>query len=76
MRDIYRCYDVTEASEILQANSLICTSALKELTEGTQMFTTEGRNDLLSALKKIKDIGIVVCPPYIFAVGRLAGTYL
>ena len=75
MRDIYRCYDVIEASEVLQVNSLICTSTLKELTEDTQIFTNEGRNDLLNALKKIKDIGIVVCPPYIFVVGRLAGKY-
>ena len=29
----------------------------------------------MNALKKIKDIGIMVCPTYIFAVGRLAGEY-
>ena len=74
-RDIYRCYDVFEASEILKENSLICTPTLKELTEVTQIFTTEGRNDLLNALRKIKDIGIMVCSPYIFAVGRLADEY-
>ena len=31
-RDIYRCYDVSEASEVLKENSLICTPTLKELT--------------------------------------------
>ena len=74
-RDIYRCYDVIDASEILKENSLISTSTLIELTEVTQIFTTEGRNDLLNALRKIKDTGIMVCHPYIFAVGRLAGEY-
>ena len=68
-RDIYRCYDVFEASKILKENSLICTRTLKELTEVTQ------RNDLLNVLRKIKDIGIMVCPPYIFTVGRLADEY-
>ena len=29
----------------------------------------------MNALKKIKDIEIMVCPPYIFAVDRLAGEY-
>ena len=53
----------------------MCTPTLKELTEVTQIFTTEGRNDLLNVLRKIKDIGTMVCPPYIFAVGRLAGEY-
>ena len=74
-RDIYRCYDVIDASEILKENSLISTPTLIELTEVTQIFTTEGRKDLLNALRKIKDTGIMVCPPYIFAVGRLAGEY-
>ena len=74
-RDIYRCYDVIEASEILKENSLISTPTLKELTEVTQIFTTEGRIDLLNALRKLEDIGIVLCPPYIFAVGRLVGEY-
>ena len=74
-RDIYRCYDVTEASKILKENSLVSTTTLKELTEVTQTFTTEGRNHLFNALRKIKDIGIMECPPYIFAVGRLAGEY-
>ena len=31
-RDIYRCYNVSEASEVLKENSLICTPTLKELT--------------------------------------------
>ena len=31
-RDIYRCYDNIEASEILKKNSLIYTPTLKELT--------------------------------------------
>ena len=74
-RDVYRCYDVIEASEILKENSLICTPTLKELTEVTQIFTTEGRNDLLSALREIEDIGIMVCPPYICTIGRLPGEY-
>ena len=74
-RDIYCCYNVTEVSEILKENSLIYTHTLKELTEVTQIFTTEGRNDLWNTLKKIKAIGIMVCPPYNFAVGRLAGEY-
>ena len=39
-RDIYRCYDVIEASEIFKENSLISTPTLKELTEVTQIFTT------------------------------------
>ena len=51
-RDIYRCYDVIEASEILKEISLISTPTLKELTEVTQIFKTEGRNDLLNALRK------------------------
>ena len=72
-RDIYRCYNVIEALGILKENFLISTPTLKELTEVTQIFTTEGRNDTLNALRKIKNIGIVVRPPYIFAVGRLAG---
>ena len=37
LRDIYRCYDVIEASEILQENSLICTPTLTELTEDTNL---------------------------------------
>ena len=74
-RDIYRCYDVIEASEILKENSLISTPTLKELTEVTQIFTTEGRIDLLNALRKLEDIGIMLCPPYVFAVGRLVGEY-
>ena len=39
-RDIYRCYDVIEASEIFKENSLISTPTLKEVTEVTQIFTT------------------------------------
>ena len=61
-RDIYCCYDIIEASEILKENSLISTPTLTQLTEVTQTFTTEGRNDPLNALRKIKDIGIMVCP--------------
>ena len=74
-RDIYRCYDVIEASEILKENCLISTPTLKELTEVTQIFTTEGRIDLLNVLRKLEDIGIMLCPPYIFDVGRLVGEY-
>ena len=72
-RDIYCCCFVIEVSKILQQNSLIYAPTLKELTEVTQIFTTQGRKDLLNALRKIKDIGITVYPTHTFAVGRLAG---
>ena len=64
-RDIYRCYDVIEASKILKEISLISTLTLKELTEVSQIFTTEGRNDLLNALRK-KKISELWCVFHIF----------
>ena len=48
---------------------------LKRINWSYSNLYKRGRNDLLNALKKIKDIGIMVCPPYIFAVDRLAGEY-
>ena len=76
-RDIWRHYDLLEAADILSENHLLeNTPHLKELSKGTRVFSNDGREDLFNALSNISSVGVLVCPPYIFVVCRLANEYV
>ena len=74
---IWRHYDLLEAADILSENNLLeNTTHLKESSKVTRVFSNDGREDLFNALSNISSIEVLVCPPYIFVVCRLANEYV
>ena len=51
------------------------TPHLKELSKCTRVFRNDRREDLFNALSNVSSIRVLVCPPYIFVVCRLANEY-
>ena len=74
-RDISVNYDVAEAKNILSKHSLIKDVEINILTKNTKVVSNEGRKVMLKAFIKLNGVGIMVCPPYIFVVGKRNSTY-
>ena len=73
-RDISLHY-VAEAKNILSKHSLIKDVEINILTKNTKVLSNEGRKVMLKAFIKLNGVGIMVCPPYIFVVGKRNSTY-
>ena len=69
-RDISLHHNVAEAKNILSKHSLIKDVQINILTKNTKVLSSEGREDMLKAFIKLNEAGIMVCPPYIFVVGK------
>ena len=74
-RDISVHYDVAEAKNILSKHSLVKDVDINILTKNTDVLSNEGRKDNLKAFIKLNEVGIIICPPYIFVVGKRNSTY-
>ena len=46
---------------------------VKKMTKGTNTFSSEGYEGVSSAMKQMMGIGVMVCPPYTFVVGKFLG---
>ena len=46
---------------------------VKKLTKGTNTFSSEGYERVSLAMKQMMGIGVMVCPPYTFVVGKFLG---
>lgn len=66
-------YDVTGSIEILYKKALMNNVQVKKLTKGTNTFSNEGYEDVSLAIDQIMGIGVMVCPPYTFVVGKFLG---
>ena len=69
-RDVSKHYDVTESIEILSKNALMKDEQVKKLTKGTITFSSEGFEDVSSAMNQVMGIAVMVCPPYTFVVAK------
>ena len=72
-RDVGKHYDVTESIKILSKNALMKDVQVKKLTKCTNTFSSEGYEDVRSAMNQMVGIGVMVCPPYTFVVGKFFG---
>ena len=46
---------------------------VKKLSKGTNTFSNEGYEDVSSAMNQMMGIGVIVCPPYTFVIGKFLG---